>query len=42
MQNLKPLVPYVLGGIIAAILYIFPEAKPVACGLGAVLPFTVS
>lgn len=42
MQKLQPLIPYGFGAVIALILYIFPEAKPIACGIGAVLPFTVS
>lgn len=34
--------PYVIGGIIAAVLYVFPDAKPIACGLGFALPFSVN
>ena len=42
MQKLQSLFPYVLGVAIAALVYIFPEAKPIACGTAAVLPFTSS
>ncbi|WP_269814404.1 hypothetical protein [Pseudogemmobacter bohemicus] len=41
MSKLQPLLPYALGIFIAAVLYIFPEAKPIACGAGAVLPFAL-
>ncbi len=42
MQKLQPLLPYAIGVLIAGIIYIFPDAKPIACGLGAVLPFSVA
>lgn len=37
-RQLKPLLPYALGGLVAAILFVFPDAKPIACGLGFALP----
>lgn len=42
MNSLKGLAPYVAGAIIAAVLYVYPEAKPIACGAGFALPFMVS
>lgn len=39
--DMKKHMPYLLGAAIAAILYIVPEAKPIACGLGFALPFSV-
>lgn len=33
-NQLKPLVPYMMGAVVAGILFVFPEAKPIACGLG--------
>lgn len=42
MQKLHSAMPYAVGVVIAVLVYFFPEAKPVACGVGAVLPFTAS
>lgn len=33
------MIPYILGVVITIALFIVPEAKPIACGLGFVLPF---
>ena len=41
MQKLQPFVPYLFGSAIAVVLFFFPEARPIACGAGAILPFTV-
>lgn len=33
LNKVKKGMPYILGSLIAIILYIVPEAKPLACGL---------
>lgn len=42
MKAVKALSPYMIGTVIAVIIAIYPDARPIACGLGFALPFTVS
>lgn len=37
-ESLKKLGPYAAGLAIAAIIAVFPEVKPIACGVGFALP----
>lgn len=41
MEKYKPIVTLGLGGILAVTLFFFPEAKPIACGVGFALPSMV-
>lgn len=39
MQKLQPLGPYLIGAVLAVLVYYFPDARPIACGGAAVAPF---
>lgn len=39
LNNIWKASPYLTGTVIAVILTMYPEAKPIACGGGFVLPF---
>ena len=38
MQKMQPVLPLIVGTIVAVILFFVPDAKPVACGGAAALP----